>query len=143
MIYSLNGQRCTGFPIACTELHQSGFYRSAYKAYCRAKRARPGDRSRTAFIAIVAKVMSYMAAAVERCRDAAGGRRVESLQPGNYVAPTLFINADNGMRVAREEIFGPVLTSIGFDTEDQALEIANDSHFGLAGYVWTSIRAVP
>lgn len=42
------------------------------------------------------------------------------------------------MRIAREEIFGPVLTCIGFDSEEEALEIANDTDYGLSGYIWTS-----
>jgi len=50
----------------------------------------------------------------------------------------LFTEARNHMRIAREEIFGPVLTVVSFDDEDQALQIANDTPYGLAGYVWTS-----
>ena len=144
MIYSLNGQRCTsGSRLLVQNSIKAAFIEALKERIAALKVGHPLDPATEVGPLIhrdhVAKVMSYMAAAVEEgAQIAAGGRRVESLQPGNYVAPTLFINADNGMRVAREEIFGPVLTSIGFDTEDQALEIANDSHFGLAGYVWTS-----
>ena len=56
---------------------------------------------------------------------------------GNYVAPVLFTGASNDMRIAREEIFGPVLTAIGFSDEAEAVAIANDTEYGLAGYVWT------
>ncbi len=52
--------------------------------------------------------------------------------------PTLFTNANNQMRIAQEEIFGPVLTAIPFNDETEALEIANDIDYGLAGYVWTN-----
>ena len=57
---------------------------------------------------------------------------------GCYVAPTLFTGATQSMRVAQEEIFGPVLTAIPFADEAEALELANDVAYGLAGYLWTS-----
>ena len=58
--------------------------------------------------------------------------------PGYFIEPTLFANATNDMRIAREEIFGPVLTAIPYDDEDDAVRIANDSDMGLCGSVWTS-----
>ena len=66
---------------------------------------------------------------------AGGPGRPESLSKGYYVRPTVFANATNQMTIAREEIFGPVLTIIGYDNIDQAVEIANDTEYGLAGYV--------
>ena len=60
-----------------------------------------------------------------------------ALDKGWYVRPTLFSNANNDMRIAREEIFGPVLTVIGYDDDDDAVRIANDSEYGLAGSVFT------
>jgi 5-carboxymethyl-2-hydroxymuconic-semialdehyde dehydrogenase len=57
---------------------------------------------------------------------------------GNYFAPTLLTGADRNMRIAREEIFGPVLTAIPFDSDDEALALANDVQYGLAGYIWTN-----
>jgi betaine-aldehyde dehydrogenase len=67
--------------------------------------------------------------------------------PGYYIEPTLFANATNDMRIAREEIFGPVLTAIPYDDEADALRIANDSDMGLCGSVWSadsrSGRATP
>lgn len=65
---------------------------------------------------------------------AGGPGRPEGLDKGFYVQPTVFVT-DNQMTVAREEIFGPVLCMIGYDDTDQAIEIANDTNFGLAGYV--------
>ena len=84
------------------------------------------------------KVMSYMdTARADGATIAVGGSRRDDLGAGNYVCPTLFTGANNRMRIAREEIFGPVLTAISFDTEEEAIQIANDSPHGLAAYVWT------
>jgi len=66
---------------------------------------------------------------------AVGGARKG--KEGCYVKPTLFTGAKNSMRIAQEEIFGPVLTAIPFKTEAEAIKIANDIEYGLTGYVWT------
>ncbi len=66
---------------------------------------------------------------------AGGTGRPEGLDTGYYVKPTVFANVSNDMTIAREEIFGPVLCILGYDDLDQALEIANDTDYGLAGYV--------
>lgn len=66
---------------------------------------------------------------------AGGLGRPEHLAYGYYVKPTVFANVSNNMTIAREEIFGPVLVILGYEDEDQAVEIANDSDFGLAAYV--------
>ena len=68
----------------------------------------------------------------------AGGARTLESTGGLYVEPTIFDGVTNAMTIAREEIFGPVLSVISFDTEEEALTIANDSIFGLAAGVWTS-----
>jgi aldehyde dehydrogenase (NAD+) len=66
---------------------------------------------------------------------AGGPGRPEGLNKGYYVKPTVFANVSNTMTIARDEIFGPVLTILGYDNLDQAVEIANDTEYGLAGYV--------
>jgi aldehyde dehydrogenase (NAD+) len=66
--------------------------------------------------------------------DTPGG----DLANGNWINPTLFVNVRNDMTLAREEIFGPVLSVIPFDAEEEAIAIANDSEYGLAGCVFTA-----
>ena len=65
---------------------------------------------------------------------------VDGLTGGQYVRPTVFRDVDNSMRIAREEIFGPVVVVIGYDDIDDAVHIANDSPYGLGGSVWTKDR---
>jgi len=67
-----------------------------------------------------------------------GGGRPAGFDRGFYVEPTLFADVDNSMTIAREEIFGPVLALIPYETESDAVAIANDSDYGLSGSVWTS-----
>ena len=64
-----------------------------------------------------------------------GTGRPEGLDKGYYVKPTVFANVTNDMTIAREEIFGPVLSILAYDSEDEAISIANDTPYGLSGYV--------
>jgi aldehyde dehydrogenase (NAD+) len=66
-----------------------------------------------------------------------GPGRPEGLAKGYYVRPTIFSNVRNDMTIAREEIFGPVLCILPYDSEEQAIQIANDTPYGLAAYVWS------
>ena len=66
-----------------------------------------------------------------------GGGRPKGIDRGYYVEPTVFSGVHNDMRVAREEIFGPVLVVIRYDNEEEAIAIANDSEYGLGGTVFT------
>jgi acyl-CoA reductase-like NAD-dependent aldehyde dehydrogenase len=84
------------------------------------------------------KVLSYIALGQEEgALVVAGGERVRQESGGFFVPPTILDGVSNSWRVAREEIFGPVLTVTEFEDEDDALRIANDSPFGLAAAVWT------
>lgn len=68
----------------------------------------------------------------------AGGQQVLEDSGGCYYEPTIFDEVNNDMRIAREEIFGPVMSVIGFETAEEAVAIANDSIYGLAGAVWSN-----
>jgi (Z)-2-((N-methylformamido)methylene)-5-hydroxybutyrolactone dehydrogenase len=86
------------------------------------------------------KVESYLdVARAEGAELVVGGRRPSApeLAEGYFVEPTIFTSVHNGMRIAREEVFGPVLAAMSFSTEDEVIAAANDSEFGLAAGVWT------
>ena len=74
----------------------------------------------------------------EGARLVTGGQTPAELEPGYFIQPTLLADVSNDMRVAREEIFGPVVCAIPYDDIDDAIRIANDSDMGLSGSVWTS-----
>lgn len=85
------------------------------------------------------RVESYIKKGVEEgARLVTGGGRPEGLDNGWFVEPTVFADVDNSMTIAQEEIFGPVLAVIPYETEEDAIRIANDSVYGLAGSVWTT-----
>lgn len=85
-----------------------------------------------------ATVRKYIQAGIdEGAQLVCGGVEMpEGQSQGYFVQPTVFADVDNGMTIAREEIFGPVLAMIPYDNEDEAIDIANDSVFGLSGAVW-------
>jgi 5-carboxymethyl-2-hydroxymuconic-semialdehyde dehydrogenase len=142
MIYSLNGERCTSSSRALVQ--RSIYADFAAKATERIKSIRVGhpldpDTEIGPLIhpRHAQKVLSYSAhATAQGARIAIGGGRAMQ-GTGNYVMPTLFLEANNDMRIAQDEIFGPVLTMIPFEDEAQAVKLANDVRYGLAGYLWT------
>jgi betaine-aldehyde dehydrogenase len=85
------------------------------------------------------RVRQYQDIGKREARLATGGGRATGgvLDRGYFVEPTIFYDVDNSARIAREEIFGPVASVIPFDDEEEALKIANDTHYGLAAAVWT------
>ncbi|MFD5910682.1 aldehyde dehydrogenase [Streptomyces massasporeus] len=89
------------------------------------------------------RVRTYIRLGIEEgARLITGGPQIpEGLEKGNYVTPTVFADVDNSMRIAQEEIFGPVLVVIAYDDEDEAVRIANDSEYGLSGGVWSADEA--
>jgi acyl-CoA reductase-like NAD-dependent aldehyde dehydrogenase len=85
------------------------------------------------------RVEGYVAIAAEDgATVAAGGTRPADLPKGWYVSPTVIADVDNDMRIAREEVFGPVVCLLAYDDDADAVRIANDSQFGLAGGVWSA-----
>ncbi|MET0987626.1 MAG: aldehyde dehydrogenase [Steroidobacteraceae bacterium] len=74
----------------------------------------------------------------EGARVVTGGKRPEHLTQGYFVEPTVFTNVDNRMKIAQEEIFGPVISIIEYENEDHAVAIANDSLYGLSGAIFTA-----
>jgi len=85
------------------------------------------------------RVEGYIRAGIEEgARLVTGGGRPEGTGGGWFVQPTVFADVDNAMSIAQEEIFGPVLVVIPYDTDEDAIRIANDSAYGLAGSVWTT-----
>jgi 5-carboxymethyl-2-hydroxymuconic-semialdehyde dehydrogenase len=143
MIYSLNGERCTSSSrlLVQASIYDSFVDRVAQRAR-RLKVGHPLDPATEVGPLIhqrhLSKVLSYFdIARSEGAQIRAGGARAEASQGGFYVQPTLFAGATSSMRIAREEIFGPVLTAIAFCDEAEALSIANDTQYGLTAYIWT------
>jgi 5-carboxymethyl-2-hydroxymuconic-semialdehyde dehydrogenase len=142
MIYSINGERCTSSSrLLIQDTIREEFEAKLIARVNNIKVGHPLDPA-TEIGPLVSnehyeKVCSYFDKATEDgATIAAGGEKIGD--EGFFIRPTLFTNANNQMRIAREEIFGPVLTSIPFSTEEEALQIANDTPYGLTGYVWTN-----
>jgi len=142
MIYSLNGERCTSSSrLLIQDSIADEFERRLIERVNGLRVGHPLDPATEVGPLIhkvhYDKVCSYFdVAKQDGATIAAGGAAQDG--DGWFVQPTLFTNATPKMRIAQEEIFGPVLTSIRFKDEDEALQIANDVDYGLTGYVWTN-----
>src|SRR5580698_5905473 len=144
MIYSLNGERCTSSSrLLVEEPIYAKFTAAIAEKAKRIKIGHPLDPD-TVIGPLIhpthqKKVLEYFTIGErEGATIATGGGKVDGPGGGCYVAPTLFTGANNRMRIAQEEIFGPVLTAIPFKDEAEALALANDVSYGLTGYLWTS-----
>ncbi|MEO0317454.1 MAG: NAD/NADP-dependent betaine aldehyde dehydrogenase [Pseudomonadota bacterium] len=151
MIFSNNGERCTA---GSRILVQQGIYAEfAQRFAARARRITVGDPldEKTIIGPMIsaghlAKVRSYIElgpkeGATLLCggvdRPSYAPALAAGLEKGNFVWPTVFADVDNRMRIAQEEIFGPVACLIPFRDEAHAIELANDIEYGLSSYVWT------
>lgn len=142
-VFSLNGERCTA---GSRVLVQRDIYDDFVERF--AERARnivvglPTD-PKSEVAALVhpnhtEKVLSYIEIGKGEGRLLAGGGLVEGLPGKNFVAPTVFADVKPDARIFQEEIFGPVVAITPFDTDEEALELANNTRYGLAAYVWTT-----
>jgi 5-carboxymethyl-2-hydroxymuconic-semialdehyde dehydrogenase len=151
MIFSNNGERCTAGSRILVQ--QSIYNRFVEQFVARAKRITVGDPLDEKTLlgpmisaAHLAKVRGYIELGVkEGANLLCGGIDAPSYSPalgaavqkGNFVWPTVFADVDNRMRIAQEEIFGPVACIIPFKDEAHVIELANDIQYGLSSYVWT------
>ena len=144
MIYSLNGERCTSASrlLVQATIHDAFVDRLAERMR-RIPVGHPLDPASVIGPLIhpehCAKVRGYLDIARREGAAVIEGNTWQGAPAGgNWIAPALVTGAGNAMRVAQEEIFGPVLVAIPFDDEADAVRIANDTPYGLAGYLWTS-----
>ncbi|MGR6089850.1 5-carboxymethyl-2-hydroxymuconate semialdehyde dehydrogenase [Brevibacterium sp. CSND-B09] len=142
-VFSLNGERCTAGSRILVE--QSIYDEFVERYAAQAKRVKVGLPSdpATEVAALVhpehyEKVMSYVEIGKSEARLVAGGGRPEGFETGNFVQPTVFADVKPDARIFQEEIFGPVVAITPFSSDEEALELANNTKYGLAAYIWTS-----
>jgi 5-carboxymethyl-2-hydroxymuconic-semialdehyde dehydrogenase len=146
-VFSLNGERCTAGSrlLLQREIHETFLNRLLE----RVRRIRVGDplNESTELGPLIhpdhwTRVAEYLEIGREEgARIGVGGRRPPRLPRGNYLEATVLVDVRNEMRVAQEEIFGPVLAVIPFADEAEAVRLANDVRYGLTAYVWTGDAA--
>jgi 5-carboxymethyl-2-hydroxymuconic-semialdehyde dehydrogenase len=142
-IFSFNGERCTAN--SRVFLHKNIKERFVNALKERVLKVRVGDPmdDYTQLGPLIHKehwnkVTEYIDLAKQEGCEVFSGQLPEDLKKGNFIPPTLLLNARNEMRVCQEEIFGPVMAVIEFETEEEVIQMANDVKYGLAGYVWTN-----
>ena len=142
-VFSLNGERCTAGSRILVEDKIYDEFVERYAAQAkRVKVGLPSDPA-TEVAALVhpehyEKVMSYVEIGKSEARLVAGGGRPEGFETGNFVQPTVFADVKPDARIFQEEIFGPVVAITPFSSDEEALELANNTKYGLAAYIWTS-----
>lgn len=142
-IFSFNGERCTANSrLFIQESIKDQFIDALKKRVENVKMGDPLDETTEVGPLIhkehYDKVVSYLEIAKDEGAEVLTRDIPDELKKGNFVAPTMILNAENSMRVAQEEIFGPVLTVMTFKDEQEAIQLANEIDYGLAGYVWTN-----
>lgn len=142
-VYSLNGERCTAGSRLLIQRSIADRFVSALEMRVRKIRVGNPRDPQTEVGPLIHpdhwnRVHGFMEIAQgEGATVLVGGGRPPHLTEGNYFVPTLITNVRNSMRIAQEEIFGPVLVVIPFEDEEEAIRIANDVQYGLAAYIWT------
>ena len=142
-IFSFNGERCTANSrLFIQETIKDIFIDALKKRVAKIRIGDPLDIATEVGPLIdqghFNKVKSYLNIAMEEGAEVITAEIPDGISKGNFVAPTLFLNAENHMRIAQEEVFGPVLTVMTFKDEEEAIQLANEIKYGLAGYVWTN-----
>nr|WP_246407606.1 5-carboxymethyl-2-hydroxymuconate semialdehyde dehydrogenase [Geomicrobium halophilum] len=141
-IFSFNGERCTANSrLYVQESIAEEFVKRLQERVDNIKVGDPMD-DKTEVGPLIHRnhcenVRGYLEIAKEEGADIYSGNIPSDLSRGNYIAPTLLLNANNEMRCVQEEIFGPVIAVMTFESEEEVVEKANDVRYGLAGYVWT------
>ncbi|MEV5847508.1 5-carboxymethyl-2-hydroxymuconate semialdehyde dehydrogenase [Streptomyces sp. NPDC051985] len=142
-VFSLNGERCTAGSRVLVErpLYEEFTRRLAERA-ANVRVGLPADPA-TEVGALAhpehyERVLNYVEIGRKEAKLVAGGTRPDHLTKGNYLQPTVFADVERDARIFQEEIFGPVVAVAPFDTEAEAIELANATQFGLAAYIWTS-----
>jgi 5-carboxymethyl-2-hydroxymuconic-semialdehyde dehydrogenase len=142
-VFSLNGERCTaGSRVLVERPLYAEFTRRLAERAGLVRVGSPADPG-TEVGALVhpehyARVMNYVEIGGKEARLVAGGARPAGLPEGNYLQPTVFADVPRDARIFQEEIFGPVVALAPFDSESEAIELANATRYGLAAYVWTN-----
>ncbi|GAB3492199.1 5-carboxymethyl-2-hydroxymuconate semialdehyde dehydrogenase [Amycolatopsis cihanbeyliensis] len=142
-VFSLNGERCTAGSRVLVQRERYAEFAARFAERASRVVVGPPHDPATEVGALVhpehyERVLGYVELGKREATLLAGGARPEHLATGNYLTPTVFGDVGPDARIFNEEIFGPVVGLTPFDTEEEAIRLANDVSYGLAGYVWTS-----